>query len=202
MAPESWYQGKEQAKSASLSSDRRLDQRGGCEKGFDAGEESGETVRLGDDSGDPEGGGEGLAENVAEHGVNDDGNKRQPDAEQRGGLDAIHVRHGEIEDDEIGLKGGGFIDSFGTVCSFAADFEGRIVLEKNAHRITNGDFIFDDENAFGHKATRNIARWFPEESTVNPVYEVMRRISRFSLGKAADDWFTPGQYEIESIHER
>jgi len=173
MAPETWYEGNEQAYRR-LSGDRRLDKRGGCEKRFDAGEKRGETVRLRDDSGNAERGGEGLAKDIAKHRVNDDGNKRQPGAEQRSGFDAIHVGHGEIQDDEIWLKVGGFIHGFDTVCSFAADFEGRIVLEKNAHRIANGDFVFDDEDAFGHKVARKITRQFPWRTRVNPVSEFIK----------------------------
>ncbi len=98
---------------------------------------------------------ERFAENVAEHCIDDDGGERQPRAEQGGSFDAVHMWHGKIEDDEVGLKGGCFIDGFDTIGSFAANFKRGMVLEKNAHRVADGNFVFDDENTFGHRREKH-----------------------------------------------
>ena len=118
---------------------------------MDASEKDGEAVGLGDDRSDTQRGRERFAEYVAEHRIDDDGDERQPGAKHGGSFDAVHVGHGEIEDYEIGLKSDSFIDGFDTVGSFAANFKWGMVLEKNSHRIANGNLVFDDENAFGHR---------------------------------------------------
>ena len=129
-----------------------LDQSGGFEQSFDAGEKNGQAIGLGDDSGDAEGGGELLAENITEHGVHNDGGVGQPAAEERGSLDAVHVGYGKIQDDEIGPKRVCFFDGFDTVDGLSANFELGMVLKEGANRIPDGSFVFDDEDAFGHKA--------------------------------------------------
>ena len=145
------------------SSGRRLEYWSGGEKGFDAGEEDVEAVGLGDDSGDTKGRSERFTQDVAEHRINDDRDERQPGAEQRSGFNAVHVRHGEIEDDEVGLKGDCFIDGFDTIRSFTANFKRGMVLQKNAHRISNGNFVFNNENAFGHRREKHSTAAFGGE---------------------------------------
>jgi hypothetical protein len=146
-----------------------LDQGSGFEEGFDAGQECGQAVGLGDDGSNAKRGGKLLAENVAEHGVDDEWGAGQSGAEQRGSLDTIHVGHGKIQDDEIGLKGAGFFDRFGAIGGFAANLEAGIVLEEHTNGIAYGDFVLDDEDAFGHETRGNIARRLVKESRVNPV---------------------------------
>jgi hypothetical protein len=131
-----------------------LDQGGGFEQSFDAGEENSQAIGLGNDGGDAERGGEVLAENVAEHGVHNDRGNGHPASDERGGLDAVHVGHGEIQDDEIGLESPSFFDCLDTVDGLAANFKTRLVLQENANSISNGDFVFDDEDAFGHEIGR------------------------------------------------
>ena len=104
---------------------------------MDASEKDGEAVGLGDDRSDTQGGRERFAEYVAEHRIDDDGDERQPGAKQGGSFDAVHMWHGKIEDDEVGLKGGCFIDGFDTVGGFAAHFKWGVVLQKNAHRVAD-----------------------------------------------------------------
>jgi hypothetical protein len=128
-----------------------LDQGGGFEQRFDAGEENGQTIGLGDDGGDAERGRELLAKHVTEHGVHNDRSIGDPASEERGSLDAVHVRHREIEDDEVGPKGVCFFDGLDAVDGLSANFELGIVLQKGANRIPHGDFVFDDEDAFGHR---------------------------------------------------
>ena len=118
---------------------------------MDASEKDGKAVGLGDDRRDTEGGRERFAENVAEHRIYHDGDERQPGAKQGGRFDAVHVGHGEIEENDVGLKSDGFINGFDTVGGFAAHFKWGVVLQKNAHRVADGNFVFDDENAFGHR---------------------------------------------------
>jgi hypothetical protein len=134
-----------------------LDHSGGFQEGVDAREQHGETIGLGDNGGNAERGGKPFAKDVSEHGVNDDWGVGRPASQQRGSLDAIHLGHGEIEDDEVGLKGACFFNCFDAVSSFAADFKTRLVVEKNANRIPYGNFVFDDEDALGHEGG-NIAR--------------------------------------------
>ena len=118
---------------------------------MDASEKDGEAVGLGDDRSDTQGGRERFAEYVAEHRIDDDGDERQAGAKQGGSFYTVHVRHGKIKDYEIGLKSDSLIDGFDTVSGFAANFKWGMVLEKNSHRIANGNLVFDDENAFGHR---------------------------------------------------
>jgi hypothetical protein len=122
---------------------------------LDASEKNGEAVGLGDDRSDTQGGRERFAEHVAEHRVHDDGNERQPGAKQGGSFDTVHVGHGEIEDYEVGLKSESFINGFDTIGSFAANFKRGMVLEENAHRAADGNFVFDDENALGHRREKH-----------------------------------------------
>ena len=129
-----------------------LDERGGFEQSFDAGEENGQAIGLGDDSGDAERGRKLLAENIAEHGVHNDGGIGNSISEERGSLDAVHVGHGKIHDDEIGLKRVCFFDGFDTIDGFAANLKLGLVLKESANSIPYRDFVFDDKDAFGHKA--------------------------------------------------
>jgi hypothetical protein len=130
----------------------------GLEEGFDSAQEYGQAIGLGHDSGNTEGGGELLAKNVAKHGVNDNGDIGHPAPEHRGSLNAIHVGHGKIEDDEIRLEGMRFFDRFRAIRGFAANLKRRLRLKKSANRVPYGNFVFDDENAFGHGGKRTIAR--------------------------------------------
>jgi hypothetical protein len=131
-----------------------LDHSGGFQEGVDTREQHGQTIGLGDYGGNAERGRKLFAEDVSKHGVHDDWGVGHPASEERGSLNAIHVGHRKIEDDEVGLKGGCFFNGFGAVGSFAADFKTRLVVEENANRIPNGNFVFDDEDAFGHERER------------------------------------------------
>jgi hypothetical protein len=82
------------------------------------------------------------------------------------------VGHGKIKDDEIRLKGARFFDGFDAIGSFAANLKTRLVLQENANRIPYGNFIFDDEDAFGHMGKWNIACGNLLESRVNTVGEL------------------------------
>lgn len=152
------------------STSRRLDQGWGFEKGFDASEQPGEAVGLGDDGGYAQSGGERLAENVLEHRINDHGNDGHSGPKQRSDLDAVHLRHGEIQDNEVGTESNRFFQGFDSVDGFAADFKGRMVLEESADGGPYGNFVFDNEDAFGHQTKGTIARDAPKESRVNTVY--------------------------------
>jgi hypothetical protein len=112
------------------------------------------------------------------------------------------VRHGEIQDDEVGLKGAGLFHGFHTVDGLAANFKSRIVLQESANGIPYGGFVFDDEDAFGHWARENIAQRFLKESRVNPVYENRLEPPGSSPRQGAQRWFIVGQYEIESLRKR
>jgi hypothetical protein len=121
----------------------------GFENVFDAGEEFGESIGLGDYSFYAEGSRERFPEDVFEHGVDDDGNAWRFGPEERGSLDPVHSRHGEVKGNEVGMQSGGLFKGFGTVGSFAANLV-VMMLEKSANGAANGSFVFYDKNAFCH----------------------------------------------------
>ena len=137
------------------SADWRLNQRGGFEEGVDVREEGCKAIGFGDDGGDTESRGELFSENIAEHGVDNYRSVGRSRAQEGGSLDAIHMRHGKIEDDEVGAKRGGFVDSFGAVRCFATNLIARMELEENANGVANGDFVLDDEDALGHEQAKH-----------------------------------------------
>jgi len=71
------------------------------------------------------------------------------------------------------MKSGRFLQGFDTVDSFAADLKARMMLEEGANRGPYGDFVFDNEDAFGHGPRGTIAQRPMKESRVNPAYGVI-----------------------------
>jgi len=136
---------------AGLSVAGRLGEHRRCEQAFDVSEEGDQSIRFGNNGGNAESGGELLAQDVAKHRVHNQGSVWQLTAKERGGLDAIHVRHGKVKDNEIRVKGSGFVDGFGAVRSLATDFIRGAIFEEDTNRIAYGNFVLDDEDAFGHE---------------------------------------------------
>jgi hypothetical protein len=142
----------------------------GGEESFYAGEEFAQAVGLGDDSGYAKGGGEGPSEDVVEHSVNDHGSSGHSGPEQGRDFDTVHDGHGKIEENQVWAEGDRFVQGFHAIDSFTANLELRLVLEERTNGMPDGNFVFDDKDAFGHGRTeKKVARRFVEESRVNPV---------------------------------
>jgi hypothetical protein len=67
-------------------------------------------------------------------------------AESGGGFQAIHLRHGEIENDQVGGELLGFFDGVNSVNSLATNGEFGISVEKRTELPTNDLVIVHDQN--------------------------------------------------------
>src|SRR5271156_2530950 len=75
-------------------------------------------------------------------------------AEFARGVQAVHTRHGNVENDEIGAYFGGTLDCIETIRGFAADFKARS-FQQGADSGANGGIIVNDEDAVWHANPRN-----------------------------------------------
>jgi len=67
-------------------------------------------------------------------------------AESGGGFQAIHFRHREIENDQVGREAPGFLDGLNTVNRLAANGEIRMRVEKQSELPTNDLVIVNKQN--------------------------------------------------------
>jgi len=89
------------------------------------------------------------------------------------------------------MQNRGFFNGFGAIYGLAAHIKRGMMFQKGAKRVAHRDFVFDDEDAFGHRAKRNIARRSGKMSRVNPVYgsfvdEVAERAGFLGGGEKED----------------
>ncbi len=63
---------------------------------------------------------------------------------------AVHEGHGEIQGNEVGAQRGGFFEGLDAVDSFATNFK-VMEFEERANGAPDNDFVFNDENALGHR---------------------------------------------------
>jgi len=152
-----------------------LDQRGGCEERFDASEKNGEAVGLGDDRRDTEADASDLPR-TSPNIVYTTMGREATWSEARRPLDAVHVGHGEIEDNDVGLKSDRFVDGFDTISSFAANFKREWCSRKirTALRTEISSSTMRMRLGIGEK---NIARGFGKGSRVNPVYGICLHVN-------------------------
>jgi len=69
------------------------------------------------------------------------------------GFQAVHHRHGQIEDDQIGSHLHGHFHGFAAVHSFGANFQEGVIFEQAAERLAQVRIVVGDENlfsSFGH----------------------------------------------------
>jgi len=88
---------------------------------------------------------------VGVHGKEDDGRGNVQFAEFAGSLQAVHARHLEIENNEVGIEVASFFESVETVNRFAADFELRLVFQKVASCRADYRAVVHDENGLSHR---------------------------------------------------
>jgi hypothetical protein len=67
------------------------------------------------------------------------------------GVQNVHTRHGNVENDEIGVYFGGAFDGIESVRGFAAYFKARS-LQQGADYGANGRIIVNNEDAVWHAA--------------------------------------------------
>jgi len=79
-------------------------------------------------------------------GEEEKGNLGHQVAKSGGGFQAVHFRHGEIENDQVGAKLLGFLDSLNSVNCLAADSELRMRVEKRTELATNDLVIVNEQN--------------------------------------------------------
>jgi hypothetical protein len=68
-----------------------------------------------------------------------------------GGLQAVHTRHEEIEDDQIRAELLGFLYRFASIHSFSANLPPGVLAKKRRKALPDQRAIIDDKNAVGHK---------------------------------------------------
>lgn len=87
---------------------------------------------------------------VIMHGEDEDVGERRDLDDLAGGFDAIEVRHGDIDDGDIGGVEFGELDGFDTVRGFGDDGEGGIFFEDEAKAGAEEAMIVGEEDADGH----------------------------------------------------
>jgi hypothetical protein len=79
-------------------------------------------------------------------------------ADEFGGGEAVHGGHGDIEEDYVGLKLGGFFNGVAAVFGFAADFPFRVKREEHFEAGAYGEAVVCDQDAdFGHGFVRSVS---------------------------------------------
>jgi hypothetical protein len=96
-------------------------------------------------------GAEGFASDVfgKMHGEDEDIGLGGDGAYFADGVEAVHFRHGEIEQDHVGLMFFYIFQSFEAVGGFVADFEPRFEFKKYANTAAHDGVVVGDENALG-----------------------------------------------------
>ena len=88
------------------------------------------------------------------HGEDQDFSGRRGGANTAGGFNTVEKGHTDIEDRNVRLEFGSFVDSVAPVCGFGADLPAGAGFEKGAQASTNHGMIIRDEDAqTGHCPT-------------------------------------------------
>jgi hypothetical protein len=99
---------------------------------------------LDGDVGEGPGGGAGVL------GEEDDRNFGHDLFELAGGLQAVEDRHGNVEDDQVGLALNGEVDGFLAVAGLGAEFVILLGLKHFAEGFADEGIVVGDENHSGH----------------------------------------------------
>ena len=87
------------------------------------------------------------------------------------GFEAVHFRHGEVEQDHIGLEFLDEFEGFEAVAGLVADFNARLRFQQSANAAAHDGVVVGDENPigfglgvlfwhqFGHHVSSPSARW-------------------------------------------
>lgn len=87
------------------------------------------------------------------------------------GFEAVHLRHGQVEKNHVGLVFFDVLESLEAVASLMADFNARLSFEQGANAAANDGVIVGDENPirfghgtlfgrqFGHHVGSPLRRW-------------------------------------------
>ena len=67
-------------------------------------------------------------------------------ADEPDGLDAVHDRHLDVEDDEVGTQGPGLLDPHEAVLGLADDLHVRLVGEQGRDRATEERLVVDEQD--------------------------------------------------------
>jgi len=86
---------------------------------------------------------------VGVHSVQDDGDAGTDALELAGGVEAVHARHAQVEDDERGVGVGGFCERVDAIDCLGADFQTG-AFKKLPKLLPDCGEIIDDENGIGH----------------------------------------------------
>jgi hypothetical protein len=70
-------------------------------------------------------------------------------AEFARGVQAVHARHGNVENDEVGVYFGGAFNGIESIRGFAANFKARI-FQQGADSSANRRIVVNDEDAVWH----------------------------------------------------
>ena len=100
--------------------------------------------QLDGDVGEGPGGGAGVL------GEEDDRNLGHDLFQLARGLQAVEDRHGNVEDDQVGLALNGEVDGFLAVAGFGAEFVILLVLKHFAEHFADEGIVVSDENRSGH----------------------------------------------------
>lgn len=112
----------------------------------------GAAFTFGEDIGDA--GGFGFAQNLY-GGVHSEKNERRgrgDGGDFASGVEAVHDRHSEIEDDEIGMQAADFFHSNLTIFGFAANVPVGVLLDAGTNGFAEDGAVIDDQD-FSHAIT-------------------------------------------------
>jgi hypothetical protein len=71
--------------------------------------------------------------------------------ETLGGLKSVHHRHGEVENDEVRMKLGGFFNGIFSIGSVSADFPELVGFENSAQQEADGLVVIGNQDANWHE---------------------------------------------------
>ena len=119
------------------------------EQGFNATEQLSNSVAFGNDRRYAENFSEGCTELIFKHREDHDWRVRRSDVQQHGNLDTARLGHTEVQNYQVGVERGGFMECFVAVNSFT-NLERRTGFYEGPHGVSNGSLVLGDEDAFGH----------------------------------------------------
>jgi hypothetical protein len=66
-------------------------------------------------------------------------------------VEAVHAGHGDVHEDEVGVRSTGKVDRLLAVASFAADFPSGVAGEHSGDQVANAGVVIDQKNSgLGH----------------------------------------------------
>ena len=67
-----------------------------------------------------------------------------------GGFETVHARHGQVENDGIGIQRGGFGDRLVTIFGVAAHFPALMAFKEAAQALTLEFVVVGNQDSYGH----------------------------------------------------